>query len=65
MIGRVIKGMDVIVQASEVETGAQNKPLTPIKIVDCGVSEEEPENLEHEHLKSQTEDVAEKDIVVL
>ncbi len=36
VFGRVISGMDICNQASQVKTGAQDKPLTPVQIVDCG-----------------------------
>jgi peptidylprolyl isomerase len=36
VFGRVIKGWEFIEKCEQVETGAQDKPLTPIEIGDCG-----------------------------
>lgn len=36
VFGRVIHGYDICAKAEKVKTGAQDKPLTPIKIIDCG-----------------------------
>jgi Cyclophilin type peptidyl-prolyl cis-trans isomerase/CLD len=36
VFGRVIHGMQICRDAEKVKTGAQDKPLTPIKIVACG-----------------------------
>jgi len=36
VFGRVISGYEVCQSASQVKTGAQDKPLEPVKIVACG-----------------------------
>lgn len=36
VFGRVIHGMDICRAAEAVKTGANDKPLTQVKIVDCG-----------------------------
>lgn len=49
VFGRVIKGYEHVAKMEDIETGAQDKPLTPLEIVDCGelkmgkFSGEEPE----------------------
>jgi len=32
----VIKGYEHVAICEDIETGAQDKPLTPVEIVDCG-----------------------------
>eukprot|EP00347_Sterkiella_histriomuscorum_P016903 403351409 len=36
VFGRVIHGMNICRDIEQIETGAQDKPLTTVKIVDCG-----------------------------
>jgi cyclophilin family peptidyl-prolyl cis-trans isomerase len=36
IFGRVIHGMDICYKVEEGETGAQDKPIKPVKVVDCG-----------------------------
>jgi len=36
VFGRVISGMDICKIAESIKTGAQDKPLTSVRIVDCG-----------------------------
>ena len=36
VFGRVISGMDICRQAEDIKTGAQDKPLTVVKIAACG-----------------------------
>ena len=36
VFGRVISGIDICRQAETIKTGAQDKPLTQVKIVECG-----------------------------
>ncbi len=36
VFGRVISGMDIVRKAEDIKTGAQDKPLIAVKIVDCG-----------------------------
>ena len=40
VFGRVIKGYEHIEACEKVETGANDKPLTPIEIYDCGELQE-------------------------
>lgn len=41
VFGRVIDGYDIIKKTEQVKTGAQDKPLTQVKIIDCGELKEE------------------------
>lgn len=36
MFGRVIHGYDICAKAEQIKTGAQDKPLSIIRIVACG-----------------------------
>jgi cyclophilin family peptidyl-prolyl cis-trans isomerase len=36
VFGRVISGYEICEKAEKIKTGAQDKPLIPVKIVDCG-----------------------------
>ena len=36
VFGRVIHGMGLCRKVEGLKTGAQDKPLTPVKIIDCG-----------------------------
>ena len=36
VFGRILSGMSICEKAEQVKTGAQDKPLTTIKIVSCG-----------------------------
>jgi cyclophilin family peptidyl-prolyl cis-trans isomerase len=41
VFGRVIDGYDICKNAEQIKTGAQDKPLTQVKIVDCGELKED------------------------
>ncbi len=36
VFGRVISGFDIVKKAEDIKTGAQDKPLIPVRIIDCG-----------------------------
>ena len=36
VFGRVISGMNICRTAENIKTGAQDKPLTPVRIIECG-----------------------------
>lgn len=36
IFGRVVEGMDIVSQIEKVETGANDKPVEDVVIVDCG-----------------------------
>lgn len=57
VFGRIIKGISILDELDKIETGANDKPLTPVKIVDWGqILEEIPENeLELEYTLNESE----------
>ncbi len=48
VFGRVIKGYEVCALVEQIETGAQDKPLKAVEIVDCGELKGESKVLEPE-----------------
>mmetsp|Transcript_8839 Transcript_8839/g.6584 ORF Transcript_8839/g.6584 Transcript_8839/m.6584 type:complete len:97 (+) Transcript_8839:258-548(+) len=51
VFGRAISGFDICRQAEKVKTGAQDKPLVEVKIVDCGELQERLQKDDCEFLK--------------
>ena len=62
VFGRVISGYDHVYKTQLIKTGANDKPLTPIKVVDCGeITEDIPESdLELELFNEPGQDVPEE-----